>query len=950
MSDPNAQAQEVLAALQRMHGGDVSVQTWLEQVQKSQEAWQVCDIILNTTDVPLDAKVFAAMTMRRKIEDDLVELPKESLPSLRDSLLHIVTQPGNRTEPILIRQLAPAVADLALQFEDWKEPIRPVLGLFNQVQNTSEFLPLIELLLSLPDETGNYKVRVDDERRYEFRDELYRFGNQALDTMNKCFSALSPSQGNSLDEATLAANYRALFRCLAAWVRYECLEIVQLAESPILSFTFEAVSLPMLTDAACEAISAILYVCDDRQQYDPLMAKIVPAVMSLRQNLAKAINEEDTETILHLAVVFCDLGESFVDMIIDQASEAWLEIVEVILVCTKYGDYEISEVCLGFWYQLANGIDANRPAVIPTFRPYFEQLVLTLADLVQLPEDVEKILSKNDEAVYRREKAAEILEDCVLMVDVEPCIQLLLNNFQGVSNGHAGGLTAGNVHWKLVESRLFCISWIITMIDADQSRMARDVFATAVSFAKDGNHPCLRATSLQLLGRLDDWLRTHSEFVGEFLQICIMTVQVKDLQHYSCRALRRVLLSSRANVVQHLNTVKHFLTAAEQSHVSPAEYNDALEGTMAVILHMPPEQMQVALNDLCRPFISDLVQLLQWSSQVDNDQRIKSREKTRLENVLYSLSHIFRSVEIPPAQQRSHEKNPMVALAEELYPYFEKTAELYTNETRMTENLCRCIRYLIKNLGILAQNFFMPLVDFLAKAYHASGQSAYLYVACTLMDVLGPYGDTFRQPLLDMHRLMCQQVFGKLQSLEDFTNSPHVVEDFFRLQCKMLKWYPVDFMTSDLFALVMQLAYHGVCMDHREANGSVCELYSKVLSEGLNNDGGASSITFGVTTDFLKQYDYSLIRRFLAVAFDLPRYVLVDIAELLWLIHQIIERRFDAILQRILEEIDNLVVSERVKHQFFTSMRESHTEKQIRSSFWIIRDYVRYRSVVIPFD
>ena len=68
---------------------------WLEQFQGTTEAWQVADqlLALEAADNGLltAAQIFAAQTMRTKIQYDFAELPTESHHSLRNSLLgHVV--------------------------------------------------------------------------------------------------------------------------------------------------------------------------------------------------------------------------------------------------------------------------------------------------------------------------------------------------------------------------------------------------------------------------------------------------------------------------------------------------------------------------------------------------------------------------------------------------------------------------------------------------------------------------------------------------------------------------------------------------------------------------------------------------------------------------------------------------------------------------------------------
>ena len=63
---------------------------WLNDFQKTVEAWQVADALLQSqgTDAAAQAELFfGAQTIHAKIRYDFSELPEASVPSLRDSLM-----------------------------------------------------------------------------------------------------------------------------------------------------------------------------------------------------------------------------------------------------------------------------------------------------------------------------------------------------------------------------------------------------------------------------------------------------------------------------------------------------------------------------------------------------------------------------------------------------------------------------------------------------------------------------------------------------------------------------------------------------------------------------------------------------------------------------------------------------------------------------------------------
>lgn len=54
--------------------------TWLQQFQWTQEAWQVADALLHLPDSPLDVQYFCAQTLKKKAQRDFEELPQGAAP------------------------------------------------------------------------------------------------------------------------------------------------------------------------------------------------------------------------------------------------------------------------------------------------------------------------------------------------------------------------------------------------------------------------------------------------------------------------------------------------------------------------------------------------------------------------------------------------------------------------------------------------------------------------------------------------------------------------------------------------------------------------------------------------------------------------------------------------------------------------------------------------------
>ena len=124
---------------------------YLTSFQTTAMAWMVCDRLLvqqQQSESPHDPqrRFFAAQTLHRKCRTDVHELPVESLPSLRDSLLqHYQNSIGYVA---LTTRLAMTLAALSIQM-GWTTVVTDVMGAYRHGTPEQRTLLLSLMLLSL---------------------------------------------------------------------------------------------------------------------------------------------------------------------------------------------------------------------------------------------------------------------------------------------------------------------------------------------------------------------------------------------------------------------------------------------------------------------------------------------------------------------------------------------------------------------------------------------------------------------------------------------------------------------------------------------------------------------------------------------------------------------------------------------------------------------------------
>ncbi|XVF54218.1 hypothetical protein PTKIN_Ptkin05aG0162800 [Pterospermum kingtungense] len=158
---------------------------WLQDFQRTIDAWQVADNLLHDATSNLETLIFCSQTLRSKVQRDFEELPSEAFRQLRDSLNNLLKK-FHKGPPIVRTQISIAVAALAVHVpaEDWGDG-GIVNWLRNEMNSHPEYIPgFLELLTVLPEEAFNYKIAA----RRHFEKELTSQMEIALTILTACLN------------------------------------------------------------------------------------------------------------------------------------------------------------------------------------------------------------------------------------------------------------------------------------------------------------------------------------------------------------------------------------------------------------------------------------------------------------------------------------------------------------------------------------------------------------------------------------------------------------------------------------------------------------------------------------------------------------------------------------------------------------------------------------------
>ena len=376
---------------------------WLNQLQQSVWAWTISDQLLQRK-IDENSCYFAAQTMRTKIQYSFQELPPSSHSSLRSSLMSHLTSLGPATSQVILTQLCLAMADLVLLMSDWTSPVSELMsGLGPPLPHTS---PLLEILLTLPEEVDSRTLRLGANRRQQVKEMLTAASPQVTHLLSSMISVSGPENVKI-----------TCVKCYGSWLTLGVIPLDTVLTSPVMGFTVQILqsphSHPELHDAATECLTALLGRLE-REECQELEVSTVRTVLQLGSCYQTALAEEDLEKCLNLCRIFTELGESFLLKIVScppHQPHFSLEVLELVLMCCHHPDYELPDLTFNLWYRLSEELyTKNDEELTAVFKPQINKLIGSLARHCQIEPDTVGVLEEREDFTEFRVRVSELIK------------------------------------------------------------------------------------------------------------------------------------------------------------------------------------------------------------------------------------------------------------------------------------------------------------------------------------------------------------------------------------------------------------------------------------------------------------------------------------------------------------------------------------------------------------
>ncbi|KAL4729544.1 Nuclear import receptor [Fusarium chlamydosporum] len=816
---------DVLAAVMTMRSGEQDAKKhaheYLERFQKSKDSWATIIGILQSDAEP-EATLFAAITLRGKITYDLsTQVPASELPALRTQILLLLKHFAPGPKPIRV-QLCVCLAILAIQMKDWNDVLSSVVQSLSD--SPESHACILDFLRVLPEE-------VTEGRKITLSEEDLAMRTQALlaDNASQVIQLLI----NYSQSSPAAAQNPQLMECITSWLRE--VPVGDVVKSPLMDIVFNGTTSDNCSQEASECLCTMLRETSDVDESQEIIEMLFPRIISLKPQIAKAADEEDTETLKALTKVFATAAESWVVGIARQPTH-FRPLVDAVLECAlRDTEREVIEHTFNFWYELKLYIvlDIYMQGRLELVDVYSKLVDVLLKHLEYPKPDSgnENDLFDGDreqEEKFRefRHHMGDTLKDCCEVMGVTDCLTKVLQAIQLWMSKYANQVTDTLVpHWQELEAPLFAMRALGRMVDKDESIVLPQLMPLLVQMP---SHEKLRFATIMVLGRYTEWTAAHPEYLQPQFNYIVTSFQSdsKEIIRGAALAIKYFCTDCKHLLSDQVLQLQEFYDQVLDKLPDPSK-EEITEGVANVVACQPTEEVYRLLKVYCDP----LIQRLMTKANVATDEEGKLALADHLQ-----LITIFVQYVVPPVNPG--QENPAVKYWQEVFPILSTVLDNFLNFTPICERVCRCWRNMVISHRTAMAPLLPEMANKLAGGFNSSREGCFLWVTSAILREFSEAREHVDQAtteniytFFEAQTTTFLRVMTELQPKE----LPDVIDDFFRLLIDALLYYPQKLIPSHLLRSIFEASIYALTLEQRDPLSSTLHFLRDLLSYGGDN-------------------------------------------------------------------------------------------------------------------
>lgn len=800
---------------------------FLERFQRSIDAWEICNEVLSKPNSDLlELHVFAAQTLRNKVTYDLSQLEESgihTLMQLKDSLLMLLTL---HSPKLIQTQLNVALARLAIQFIQWKNPMIEIVTYLNLHPDI-----LLSFLRILPEETMDMGSLPLTEEEYNSRTHelISSIADDVMTFLVKCTEMLHTHQATGI-------TLENVLYCFNSW-SFEFPIGQLLSVDPLMNLLFEALlnqsESPDVFDAAVECLCVILKESRDAQneqvinslfqQVMGLQLKLLPTILTISRQMVE--DELDADILEGMTRIFTEACDSWC-VFISKSPEPFLPLVNTLLALTcKNPDLEIAAYSFSFWFSFKQNL------VLPRYQesrriytPIFIELINGI--IVDLEYPADGFSSKEDEDKFKdfRYTMGDVLKDCTAVVGTKNALSQPLTRIkQSITDQQVES-------WQKVEAPLFSLRTMAQEVSVKENKILPEIFQILCSLPE--LHPKIRYATTLVFGRYTEWTSKNPETLEMQLQYIFSSfekvqasqgVQNEDIKDiitasshslmYFCTDCSKLLSGYLDQLIAFYFSIQNVLSTDLESQF------ELCQGLSSVINQQPAEMISIPFMKLIDTNISKLTPLVQtWKQQ--NKSSNASNAIADNFDLLYALFEDLKPRYSYPTQGAE----PLIPEIQKIWVVMKQLLieEDAIKDTIIVERICKFLRRLVERFHVFCEPLLGDIAEFLVNGYATTGFGSFLWCSGSIIVIFGdddtyPVSPQIKESVWKFALSQCGTFVTNFGSLDKTHLNQHydIVMDFFSMVSDLVMFYPKEFiLTTELLTNIIDVSL--VCVNKLE--------------------------------------------------------------------------------------------------------------------------------------
>ncbi|CAI5710784.1 unnamed protein product [Hyaloperonospora brassicae] len=707
---------------------------------------------------------------------------------------------------------------------------------------------LAEFLLLLAEEVGALTERSARQRMQNEVDVWAPvvMGKVLPQLMHEASTVTSSSSSSSHALET----QETVLRALTSWFGYVRVPAEVVVRNPLLHSLLDFLGRDELFDIAVDLAVEVVKSCSHEKE---VVQWLAPRLLSLRGAFAAAAEAEDVDSCLGLCRIFTEMGESYLELLLQQhgAGDDHVALVDLLLDCMGYPDADVADVTIPFWFRLLEELQRRAaPALVAQYKPRLERLAgLCMQKLQFQTEFLTLPIDRQQDFKAFRQELGDILRDCCQLLGVEAVLQHCVSGLKLIFQAPPEARS-----WQAVEAHLYCFRSIAREVEKNTTHaQAFDAPITLIFqyLQHSADHPAVCYTSCLIVSRYAKWLRAHPAALStqvQFLNTCV-TKSAESSLFSEWKVARAAASAVRALAMDCWSILGSDIVAFYQ-HI---EQHDVMAVEDQVLI-LEGICAGVAASEDMSCILSVLDQVMKGIGQRLAALFASASAKDHVGVALNELLRIMSIYEYLVIRNAHGEKHPLVMLTEQLWPLFNQTLALYRGHDELVELVCRCYKRILRTCGEQIAPLLPQLVNNLLAFYQAEPKSSYLYTASMVLKFFSH--DHGQSNSAEMDTLFAHMLFTLIETttpifgcMNDMEARPDVVEEFFFLMERAVRCVPQVLaapvpsasdgsgqVNQPLMIRVFSCAVSALGLSHNDANKAVlCFLEQLYLQSQTGN-------------------------------------------------------------------------------------------------------------------